>query len=76
MKRGISLLLAVLMVLALGGCGDSGNQNPNEGQNLNEGQSQEDGQSLYEKYAEIIGMLENKDYQGAIRDITQMAIAE
>lgn len=70
MKRMISLLLAILMVLALTACGDSGNQDPNEGQ------SQAVGQALYEKYAEIISMLEEKDYQGAIRDITQMAIAE
>ena len=58
MKRAISLLLVLIMVLALGGCGDNA------------------GQALYEKYAPIIDMLEAKDYQGAIRDITNMAIAE
>lgn len=57
MKRGISLLLAVLMVLALTGCAS-------------------EGQQLYEKYAGIIDMLETKDYQGAIRDITAMAAQE
>lgn len=35
-----------------------------------------EGQQLYEKYAPIIDMLEAKDYQGAIRDITAMAIEE
>jgi len=35
-----------------------------------------EGQALYEKYAPIIDMLEAKDYQGAIRDITAMAIEE
>ena len=35
-----------------------------------------EGQELYEKYAPIIDMLEAKDYQGAIRDITAMAIEE
>ena len=35
-----------------------------------------EGAALYEKYAAIIDMLEAKDYQGAIRDITNMAIEE
>ena len=35
-----------------------------------------EGQQLYEKYAPIIDMLEAKDYQGAIREITNIAIAE
>ena len=35
-----------------------------------------EGQQLYEKYAPIIDMLEAKDYQGAIREITSIAIAE
>ena len=35
-----------------------------------------EGQQLYEKYAPIIDMLEAKDYQGAIREITTIAIAE
>ena len=35
-----------------------------------------EGQQLYEKYAGIIDMLETKDYQGAIRDITAMAAQE
>lgn len=35
-----------------------------------------EGQQLYEKYAPIIDMLEAKDYQGAIREITTIAIQE
>lgn len=35
-----------------------------------------EGAALYEKYASIIDMLEMKDYNGAIRQITQMAMAE
>lgn len=57
MKRIVSLLIILVMVLALSAC--SG-----------------EGAALYEKYASIIDMLELKDYNGAIQQITQMAMVE
>ena len=51
MKRIVSLLIVLVMVLCLSACGS-------------------------DKYADIIEMLDNKDYAGAINEITQMAMQE
>lgn len=51
MKRIVSLLIVLVMVLCLSACGSS-------------------------KYEDIIEMLDNKDYNGAIQVISQMAMEE
>ena len=51
MKRIVSLLIVLVMVLCLSACGS-------------------------DKYADIIEMLDNKDYAGAINVISQMAMQE
>ncbi len=52
MKKFVSVLMVLMLVLSLTACGGSG------------------------KYQEIIDMLDNKDYTGAIHVISQMAMEE
>ena len=62
MKRAVVLLLCLLMILPLAGCGE-------------EAKKQKEQSDLYEKYEEIIELLEDKEYTAVMGLVSQMAVA-
>lgn len=77
MKKLLSLILALAVCFSLAACGnDASSYDDDDDDNEEELVEMRGEARLYRKYADIIGALENKEYQEAIRQINIMLIEE
>ena len=78
MKKILSLILALMLCFSLAACGnDAESSHDDDDDDEKEAQSQmREEAKLYRKYADIIDLLENKEYNEVIRQVNLMLIEE